>query len=517
MSWPDRFRDPREQSGHSSNRRFFRNAGLLKNNSRIASPAVIPAVGFMLIGAVLGCGNQYRPTVTPVTPTGPSAQPTGDLVVLSQPDMNSGAVVPSSCQGGTSDPYSSPGIATIIDFSGDSVMAQAQIGYGPLTFALASGGALAYSPNIDCSLTNVPASTSSLLTKNVQTSTLLSNEIPVNVLSATTSLYVVQRGYDTLQGSDSVAQMTGSPESLKQTISVDPVPINAVGASGSQRVYVISQGSASSAPAWGDCDNPTSVTATGTADAIDTGTNTLTGQLPLGVCPVYGLMTPNTLRTFIMNRGSGTLSVINSQLNALDTVNNLSTGGGMNGSGTIAVGAGPIYADYYPNTQILATANYDSGTVSFIDASTDIYGNDSPTFGKVIKTVTVGAHPIALSVLQDGSRVYVACQGSNTSSIGTAAGSVSVIDMSSYTVEKTIPLSINPRSIVSIYNYPIGKVYVSSQTSSQLTVIRTDTDIISSTIGMQGNIVDIHVSSPYPGASETNAITNSRSIGSGMP
>uniref|UniRef100_A0A372IRF1 YncE family protein n=1 Tax=Paracidobacterium acidisoli TaxID=2303751 RepID=A0A372IRF1_9BACT len=470
----------------------------------------------LLLAVMAGCGNQYRPTVTPINPTGPSAQPTAQLVVISQPGMDNGAIIPSNCMANA---YADPGVTTVIDFSGDSVMAQAQIGYGPLTFALASGGTSAYSLNTDCSVSNISATTT-LQTKAVQTSTLLSGLIPINALSTTSSLYVVQQNVTT-PGADSVGQFTGSPEKLQQTISVDPVPVNIVGATSAQRVYAISQGDSDGAsPQRGDCDNPSAVTATGMADAIETATNTATARIPLGVCPVYGMMTPDTLRTFILNRGSGTVTVINSQLNALDSTNNLSTGGGMNGSGTITVGAGPIYVDYYAASQILATANYDSGTVSFIDASTDIYGNDSPTFGRVIKTVTVGAHPVDLSILQDGSRVYVACQGSNTSSIGTAPGSVYVINLPGYNVEKSIPLTINPRSIASIYNYPIGKVYVSSQNSSNLTIIRTDTDVISSTVGIQGNIVDIRASSPYPGASaptSTNYITNSRSIGSGMP
>jgi hypothetical protein len=87
-------------------------------------------------------------------------------------------------------------------------------------------------------------------------------------------------------------------------------------------------------------------------------------------------------------------------------------------------------------------------------------------------------------------------------------------------VEQTIALTSNPHSIESIYNYPIGKVYVASQNSPYLTVIRTDTDIVSATPEMPGNIVDMHVNSQYPGNSTTGAInyqTESRSVGSGAP
>ena len=103
-------------------------------------------------------------------------------------------------------------------------------------------------------------------------------------------------------------------------------------------------------------------------------------------------------------------------------------------------------------------------------------------------------------------------------------GSVSIVNLTDYTVEKTIPLPsspmTNPHAIASVYNYPIGKVYVASQNSPYLTVIRTDTDTISATPEMQGNIVDMRVNSQNPlaaGAASGNLQPESRSVGSGAP
>jgi DNA-binding beta-propeller fold protein YncE len=216
-----------------------------------------------------------------------------------------------------------------------------------------------------------------------------------------------------------------------------------------------------------------------------------------------------------MNRGSGTVTVINSQLNAIDAAHPticLTPGGP-----PCAVGAGPVYADYYRTGQVLVTANYDGNSISIIDASLDQYGNDSATFGTVLATVPVGLHPVEVAVLQDGSRVYVANQGDIAA--GTP-GSVSIVNLSNYTVEKTIPLNANPHAIGAIYNYPIGKVYVASQNSPYLTIIRTDTDIISDTVELEGNIVDMHVNAQYPGQATPGALnyqTESRSVGSGAP
>jgi len=513
MAWLNRLRCGRSHNmiGSVSGRR-----SIVHPSTPIIAAAV---TGFILLAA--GCGNQYRPVVTPIYPTGPAGQPTAYIALFSQPGFSPLTSGTAACSGNT---YSTPSVITLVDFSGDSIVGQAQGGNGPLTFSLDSTGSEIYAPNCDGTLINAPAEPGSslgtvgLLTKNVETSTLLPGSIPTNTLLSTSSLYVAETGLHgpTCLVTNCVAQLTGSPEALKQEIPVAPSLINFAGYTSAERVYAISQGNSGtgSQPAWGDCSDPSAVAAaheTGEADAIETSTNTISARLPLGVCPVYGFMTPDTFRTFIMNRGSGTVTVINSQLNALDTQ--------FSPSSTITVGGGPVYADYYRLGQKLVTANYDSGTISIIDVSLDTYGNDSSTFGTVLATVPVGLHPVEVSVLQDGSRVYVANQGDITS--GTP-GSVTIVNLSNYTVENTIPLPAGfyPHAIASIYNYPIGKVYVASQNSPYLEVISTDTDTITATPEMQGNIVDMRVSGQYPDQTASGASNyqiESRSVGSGAP
>ena len=60
---------------------------------------------------------------------------------------------------------------------------------------------------------------------------------------------------------------------------------------------------------------------------------------------------------------------------------------------------------------------------------------------------------------------------------------------------------------------------MSSQTSPNVIVIRTDTDVVSDTLRMQGNVVDLHTTSQYAGSTTQggNGITQSRSYGSGAP
>ena len=487
----------------------MRQTGVLSHRILASSVAGASIVGLAgIIAFAVGCGNQYRPVITPINPTGPAAQPNAYVTVVSQPGFTPLLATSPQTSPCIGTQFNTPAIYTLLDFSGDSVVAQANGGLGPITFSLDSSGSSVYSPDCDGSLTTATATTSALQTKNVLVSTLLPGAEPTNSLLANGQLYVTEVG---LHGPDClttncVAQMTGLPPALKQEIPVAPSLINLTGYGTAERMYAISQGNSSGgALAWGQCANPSSVTTTGEADAIETTTNTISARLPLGVCPVYGFMTQDGQRTFIMNRGSGTVTVINSQLNAIDRTISL------------PALAGPVFADYYRNGQVLVTANYDGNSISIIDTSLDIYGNDSSTFGTVIATVPVGMHPVEVAVLQDGSRVYVANQGDINA--GTP-GSVSVVDLRNYQVLKTIPLTANPHVIAAVYNYPIGKVYVASQNSSFLTIIRTDSDIVSDSMEMEGNVVDLRVNSQYPGQAQQGAINYriaSRSVGSGAP
>jgi DNA-binding beta-propeller fold protein YncE len=468
-------------------------------------------VALLVLAATTGCGSQYRPVINPVPPTGPPSQPSAYAVVFSQPGLvqaTDAATLPPCLRDGDGNviAYPNPGIVTILNFSGDSIIAQATVGNGPLTFGLDSGGATASSLNCDGTISAVPIS-ASLKSDAVGTSTLLQGATPINTLVVSGSQYVIE------QGRQAVAAMSGTPPALKQEVDVAPSVINATGTSASQRIYAISQGNTGTPGfQWGACGNPLTVTTTGEADAIEIATNTISTRLPLGVCPVYGVSSADGRRTFIMNRGSGTVTAINSQLNTLDTA--LNPSGTINLCGaTTPCSAGPVYASLYPAGNLLVTSNYDNNTISVIDVSLDVYGNDSPTFGKILATIPVGLKPAAVTVLQDGSRAYTANQGD---------GSVSVVSLISFTVQKTIPLgsaSPNPRSIGSVYNYPIGKVYVSSQSTNNVVIIRTDTDTISATVQVQGEVVDLHTTNQYPNSSTLggNSVTGSRSVGSGVP
>src|SRR5215475_7913018 len=280
------------------------------------------AGALLALAGVSGCGNQYRPVVTPIPPTGPPAQPSAFVVAFSQPNLVQGGVT-NPCPGVAE---AQPGVVTLVDFSGESVMAQATIGTGPLTFSLDATGSTAFSGNCDGTVSTVPIS-AALQSKNVLTTTLPTSTdpntgkaistVPSNILATTTGQYVVE------QNRTALGALTGSPASLKQEIPVAPSLVNAIGVAGAQYIYAISQGNSTdgSGVTWGQCDpsSGTTVATNGEADGIQVSTNTVNSRLPVGICPVYGVMTADTRRAFVLNRGSGTITVIDSAKNALDT------------------------------------------------------------------------------------------------------------------------------------------------------------------------------------------------------
>jgi DNA-binding beta-propeller fold protein YncE len=455
------------------------------------------------------CGSNLRPTVIPVIGTGPASQPGSYAFVISKPSVNA------------------DGIGTVIDYSGDTVMATADIGPGPTTFTI-NTGTEAYTVNNDGTLSNIPVSTS-LQAKNVYYSTLgsfpttgtFAGQSPIVALyDGAVGLFALDDNLDQLD------YLSGSPAAaFKLVIPVAHTPVYMVGTSAATRYYSISQqidyGVACN-------QNPRGVTTTGVAQGIETATYTVSSTIPVGVCPVYAIATTDTRRVYVLNRGSDTISVINSQNNALNTctpgVNQngvayschpvlpLSTTAvaatgvtPVNGTSGMTATAGPVYANYNASTQQLIVANYDGGTISIIDVSLDEYGNDSPTYGTTY-TVKVGNNPASVATLTDGSRSYVANQSDST---------VSIVTLASHTVENTLAVSGHPRTVVSTQNSIYGKIYVVSPDSQYITIIRTDQDIISTTVLVQGYPLDARVTTSD--GSTVNGNLTSRMAGAGQP
>ena len=460
------------------------------------------ATGCSIGVAVLlaGCGDTPRPVVTPVAVTGPAPQP------------QSYAVVTTSAGTGAA------GLANVFDAAGDTLLTQASLGINPLALTLSSSAGSATTANTDGTVTSFTPSTT-LQTKNIQSSTLLQPAQPVNLLSTATNLFITEPNVP------AVAVLTNNSSGvyqLTQQLPVPASPINLAGNSSASRVYSITQDNGANQVAFGDCETPSAVTTPGQVQSIEISTVTISRTLPVGICPVYGIGSSDNSRVFILNRGSGTVTVINSQYNTLDTTANRSNLNSATGalllpppSGTPVAGfnAGPVFADYYAPSSQLVTANYDSNTITIVNTSLDQFGNDSALFGQAI-TVPVGNGPSTLTILRDGSRVYVANQKDST---------VSVVSLTNYTVLATIPVTGHPISMASTFSTPYGQVYVLSSDQPYMTVIRTDTDQVAASIQLDGTGVDVHTSAQSVAANSSttgtvaNAINVSHASGSGSP
>lgn len=416
---------------------------------------------------VTGCGASYRPVVSAINPVGPASQPQKYAVAISDPGAGA------------------PGLITIVDVFGDTLIVNANLGAFPSYFTLSGSDAYVLHCKRDASGNVLPTQcnntvdafsvSSTLMTNAVQQTSLLPGSNPASA-TATGSFF-----YATQPGSASVsASTTGQPPSFRQQLPTGLNPIFVVAATGAQRVYALSQGATPGSSA-------------GTATAIESATNTISSSIIVGRNPVYGTLNIDGRRAFVLNKGDGTVSVINTQTNALDVTGQLP-------AAMIPVGPNPLWADVAASINELAVVNAGNGTsagsLSIINVALcspiSATGNvncdptnpiDSTSFGKVLATVPVGVRPVMVSVVQDMNKAYVA----------NADGTVTVVDMTTMSAIKTIRVGGTLNWIVSTAGTPTGKVYVTASDTSSLTIINTNTDTVNATIPLQGNGVAVRV------------------------
>ena len=437
----------------------------------------------LAVVGLAGCGSNYRPVVSSINPVGPAGQPTKYAVAISSPSPTS------------------PGLVTLVDFSGDTILNTTAIGANPQYFILNTGGNIGYTLNGDGTFTSFNISTS-LLASNILETTLFSNSKPVSIYPQGSYTYVAE------SGRPGDLQLGGSPVGIQSELPTGAGTVYTVGAANSPRAYAIAAGNG---------------TTPGTVSAIETTFNTISATLPVGINPVYGVMTADSGRAFILNKGSNTVTAIDAQTNALDR---FTTATGI--SSTIPVGVGPVWADFAPTLNELVVVNQGGGTTATPGSVTIISIPRCPSttlannpacdpanplnalgYGTVVANIPVGVNAIMVSVLQDGTRAYVANQGV----LGTATnpagipGSISVINLTTNTVTATIPAAISvngadafvhghPNFLVTTQGTPTGKVYVTAPDSTDLSIIRTDLDVISTHLPLQGNGVAVRITTP---------------------
>lgn len=475
-------------------------------------------VALAVAAVIAGCGDNYRPVVTPIATSGPSGQATSYAVVVSSTGS------------------STPGVVTIIDFSGDSIMTEAPVGPGPEVFTIDEFGSNGYTVNSDHTLSNFGISTT-LQAKNVSESTLPPTAEPVNLLAPAATLWATDLG------SDAVDLFSSSPKAFELAIPVTgtttspaTMPVFMAGAplQTGQREYVLSQNVSDPLA----CNVSPTTAPAGVATPIEIVSNTADAPIPVGECPVYAIQTPDLQRLFVLNRGDDTITVINSNINALDACTPFQNQNGQwvtcHPTIQLPAGSGPVYAEYNATTQQLVVANYDGGTISVINVPLDEYGNDSNTYANsncttyaacgsitggfgTVTTIPVGdtatPNPASVTVLADGSKAYTANQND-----GTTNGTVTVVNLLTYTVEKTIAVEGHPRTVVNTQSSEYAKIYVASPDSPYITIIEsspTVTDQIDTTVLVEGYPIDVRVTTQNGTSGNSNY--SSRVPGYGQP
>jgi len=487
------------------------------------SRVLFAQAGAALVLAALigGCGDNYRPVVTPIGTNGPPPQPTSYAIAVS----STGTLT--------------PGVVTLIDYSGDSILTEAPIGPGPTVFTIDSFGSTGYTINSDGTMSNFAISTT-LQAKNVSESTLPPTAQPVNLMTPSGGLWATD-----LSG-DVVDLFSGSPQAFKLAIPVAtagspatmPVMVAGTATTSGQREYVLSQNVPDSAPLT--CNLSPRTAPTGVATPIEISSSTTDPAIPAGKCPVYAVQTSDLQRLFVLNRGDDTITVINSRNNTPDACTPFQNQSGQwvtcHPTIQLPAGSGPVYAEYNVATQQLVVANYDGGSVSVINVPLDQYGNDSNTYTNsncttyaacgaitggfgTVTTIPVGntatPNPASVTVLADGSKAYTANQNDDS---GTGNGTVTVVNLNTYTVEKTLTVVGHPRTVVNTQNSEYSKIYVASPDSPYITIVGstpTVTDLIDTTVLLEGKVVDVRTTTQNGNSGNNNY--SSRVPGYGQP
>ncbi|MGA8939552.1 MAG: hypothetical protein WB439_10340, partial [Acidobacteriaceae bacterium] len=467
-------------------RHMHQSAGNRLRRTNLAGIAVL-TISFAAVLSTVGCGNQYRPVVSAIGPVGPAGQPEKFAVAISSPSTTS------------------PGLATIVDFAGDTVLATPQILSNPSYFQINTNGSQAYTINAQGSLDTFPLSNpGALLTSDVVQTTLPIGAEPVSIsafapASGLSTIFVPQASNNT------IAAINASTAALYDTVGVQAGgsnPVYVVGTTGTPRVYAISQNAAG---ANGQVDSIETVSTISLSDSA---------QIPVGIKPVYGVMTADTRRAFILNEGSGTVNVLNVPSDQLD-VNKPS----------ITVGSNPVWADLDSVDNELVVLNQGDGThagsLSVIEiplcsaAAQPTNPNCSATnpvdatgFGTVLANVPVGINPSMVSVLQgtdnNAPAAYVINEYDSTGACASGEGSVTVVNLQTNQVAATICgisgstataaandtsnlIFGHPNSVSATSGQPTGKVYITSADSKYMSVIYTDTNTVATHIPLQGN------------------------------
>ena len=306
---------------------------------------------FVLIIIELNCGDTYRPVAIPQPPTPPNPGALHYMLVV------------------TANGPVNPGATTRLDVSGDTAVAQAHVGLGPVHVAVLPSGSRTYVAN---SMEDTVSSFASSMPTTVTTTVLAGTSqhpVPVFVQSMENStMYVANYGDSTV---DAIAVATNV---VSNTIPVGANPVALVETADANHLYSVNLGA-------------NSVT------SIDPVSRTVKTTIPVGTSPVWARARSDNQKIYVLNSGSGTIT-------SIDTISDAVTCGASGLPACPSVGAGANYMVYDSFRNRLYVTNPVTNNLVTVNVAVD-----PPT---VMFSTPVAASPVSVAALSDGSRVYVA-------------------------------------------------------------------------------------------------------------
>jgi YVTN family beta-propeller protein len=356
----------------------------------------VAAVFGLILAA--SCGETFRPVAIPITPTPPT--PSSVHYVLS---LSSNGVCPAQF----SQPCG-PGANTRIDVSGDTNVAVAPMGLGPVHAVLLPGGGSVYvaNKNEDTVSFYSPSGTGP-----VSTVSLPAGSSPSFVATTQSATVFVANS-----GSNMVAAIQTANNVATNFIAVGVDPVSLAETPDGTKVYAANEGS-------------------GTVTAISTVDYSVSSTISTGASPVWVVARADSARVYALNSGTGTVSAIDATADVV--------------VGSMAVGAGGNFMFYDKTLNRLYVTNPVAATLTALDASTDaltILG--TVNFGAGSAACPAGCTPLGVAALPDGSRLYVASESiaptcteaADANSAGCITSQVTVIQTAGFGVTKTIPI-----------------------------------------------------------------------------
>jgi YVTN family beta-propeller protein len=354
--------------------------------------AVLSAVLWLLL-VWSGCGDQFRPVATPITPPPPDPKPTHFIFVVNRNGAND------------------PGTATRIDVSGDSNVGVATVGLSPVHASFVPNGSRIYVAN---SLEDTVSSYALTSITPVTTTSLPLGSKPVFVHTTENgTMYVANAG------SKSVAAISTISNAVTNNITLQFRPIALAETPDGKKIYAVGS-------------DDSGVGSVISINSIDKSLNQATTGLN---APVWVATRSDSQRAYVLNSGSGTISTIDTFSDSVLS--------------DVPVSVGANFMLYDPKLNRLYITNPTAGTVSILDASTD------PPSSLTGAPVTIPEYspqtssdplnpcqgtavmPTSVTALPDGTRAYVA---SFQISGGQICSQVSVINTTNNSVTNSTGL-----------------------------------------------------------------------------